>query len=267
MATPDREVVLQVLRDAANFTRRAGAKSEAHELDQYCTQFESVKPTFKLLRSEVQAVMDNAYRAFESVLYDEYRKVRPGNEALEREFSRIWIAWRDDATYPARVIETKMETTGFAGSEGVQEKTVQVMGDPAGAGPIFEQAVATVNHFCYVICHQDYETAYELLASETKAWMSFKRFLSTLDHADSEFGGKPVDYLVERMGICADEAARKLSNRDGGWPKDTPKQNKRAGAGVFWIKKPGTKEGCWGALWITEENGGYRIAKFSHFLQ
>jgi hypothetical protein len=125
-----------------------------------------------------------------------------------------------------------------------------------------------VRSFCDSVVAQDYERAYALGASELKTWMSYKRFLTTLDQADKQFGGKPVDFQFDELTwIYADEAARERSNRDGLWPKDTPKQNKRALVGVFWVKDKTTRQGCWGFFWVTEENGQYRIAKFSHYLQ
>jgi hypothetical protein len=268
MALPDRPTVLKVLREAAGFTKRVGAEPEARELERYCGLFEDVKPTFKLLRGKVQDAMDNAYRAFEPALYTERRNIRRGKKPLVDEYERIWVAWRDEVAYPPRVVWRTVPTTRFAGSKGVLVKSADVIGKPIAVRPIFERSVAVVNQYCHAIVTHDYASAYNLLASEMKAWMSFKRFLSDLERADRRFGGKPISFTVERVSyIYGDDEASSGSNREGDWPKDTPKQNKRAIVVVFWTNNASTQEGCWGTLWITEESRGYRIAKLSHFLQ
>ena len=74
--------------------------------------------------------------------------------------------------------------------------------------------------------------------------------------------------VVERITwIYADAASRKKSNVDGDWPKDTPKPNKRALVGTFWLVDKSKKRGRSVFFWVTEEAKGYRIAKFKQYLQ
>ena len=100
--------------------------------------------------------------------------------------------------------------------------------------------------------------------------MSVKRFVTELAKADAEYGGKPISYFPEHITwIYADEASRKESNKEGDWPKDTPKPNKRALVGGWWTVKK-TAEGDFGRsvfFWVTEEAEGYRIAKFQQYIQ
>lgn len=145
-----------------------------------------------------------------------------------------------------------------------------VLGDEAEARKIAHQSLEVVRRFSEAVIKQDIETAYGLCANELRCWMSVKRFVTELDKADAEYGGKPISYCLERITwIFADDAFRKKSSKDGDWPKETPKPNKRAMVGGWWTAQK-TAEGELGRsvfFWVTEEAEGYRIARFQQYHQ
>ena len=157
--------------------------------------------------------------------------------------------------------------TDIKGLAGNKEST-SVLGDPKDAKKIAKQSLDVVQRFSKAVFKQDIETAYGLCANELRTWMSVKRLVTELQKADSEFGGPPVDLMVERITwIYADEPSRQRGNSDGQWPKDTPKPNKRALVGTFWYTDQKKQKGRWVFFWVTEEAEGYRIAKFSQYWQ
>jgi hypothetical protein len=145
-----------------------------------------------------------------------------------------------------------------------------VLGDIAEARKIAERSLEVVKCFSDAVIKQDIEAAYALCANELRCWMSVQRFITELAKADAEYSGKPISYFPERITwIYADENSRKESNKEGDWPKDTPKPNKRALVGGWWIAQK-TAEGEFGRsvfFWVTEEAEGYRIAKFKQYHQ
>jgi hypothetical protein len=161
-----------------------------------------------------------------------------------------------------RVPETYID--GLAGND----ETTGVLGDTKNAGKIAQKSLEVVRRFSTAVRKQDLETAYGLCAKELRTWMSVERFFTELQKADAQFGGPVVDFMIERITwIYADEPSRQRANSDGQWPKDTPRANKRALVGAFWFTDPKQRQGRWAFLWVTEERKGYRIAKFSQYLQ
>jgi len=145
-----------------------------------------------------------------------------------------------------------------------------VLGDEAEARKIAKHCLEVVQRFSEAIIKQDIEAAYGLCANELRCRMSVQRFVTELAKAEAEYSGKPISYFPERITwIYADEASRKESNKEGDWPKDTPKPNKRALVGGWWTAQ-NTAEGEFGRsvfFWVTEEAEGYRIAKFKQYHQ
>jgi hypothetical protein len=143
-----------------------------------------------------------------------------------------------------------------------------VVGKLTEARKIAKSSLDVVKQFSEAVIRQDIETAYALCANELRCWMSVQRFVTELGKADAQYGGKPISYFPERITwIYADEASRKESNKEGDWPKDTPKPNKRACVGGWWTTGK-TAEGEVGRsvfFWVTEEAEGYRIAKFKQY--
>lgn len=148
------------------------------------------------------------------------------------------------------------------------KESTLVFGDPKDAKTIAKKSLAVVEQFSRAVFKQDIESAYALCANEYRVGMPVSRFVAELKKADTQFGGAPVELMVEQIsGIYADAPARQRSNSDGQWPKETPKPNKRATVGTFWFIVPKEKRGRWAFFWVTEEAEGYRIAKFRQYLQ
>jgi len=145
-----------------------------------------------------------------------------------------------------------------------------VLGDVDEARKIAERSLDVARRFSEAIIKRDIETAYALCANEFRCSFGIKRFVSNLEKADGEYSGKPISYTLKHITwIYADEASRKQSNKEGDWPKETPKPNKRAYVGGWWTAQK-TKEGEFGRsvfFWVTEEPEGYRIAKFKQYHQ
>jgi hypothetical protein len=121
-----------------------------------------------------------------------------------------------------------------------------VLGDVAEARNIADRSLDVVRRFSEAIIKQDIETAYALCANELRCSFGIKRFVTDLHTADEEYSGKPISYTPQRITwIYADEASRKESNKEGGWPKNTPKPNKRALVGGWWTAQK-TSEGEFG---------------------
>ena len=145
-----------------------------------------------------------------------------------------------------------------------------VLGDIATARKIAERSLDLVRRFSDAVIKQDIETAYGLCANEFRCSFSINRFVTDLHKADEQYSGKPIGFTPERITwIYADETFRKGSNKEGDWPKDTPKPNKRALVGGSWATGK-TADGDIGRsvfFWVTEEAEGYRIAKFKQYQQ
>jgi hypothetical protein len=165
-------------------------------------------------------------------------------------------------TKPGKPAETQV-----AGLAGNKESTT-VVGDPAAAADIARRALETANQFSNAVFRTDFQAAYNLCATELRARTSLKRFTADLAKSDNQFGGSAVRCVIERINwLFADLPSQQIPNSHTKWPKDMPKQNKRAIVVVFWFTHPKENQGRWTALWISEENGDYRIAKINQFLQ
>jgi hypothetical protein len=146
------------------------------------------------------------------------------------------------------------------------ESTASVVGDIDEARKIARHSLDVVKQFSEAVIRGDVEQAYALCANELRNSMSVKRFVTELQKQDDEWGGKPIDYSPQRIvWIYASEQARKRSNKDHAWPKDTPKPSKRAMLNGWWAtERPegGQEFGRPLTFWVSEEEDGYRIAKF-----
>jgi len=127
---------------------------------------------------------------------------------------------------------------------------------------------ALVRHYTEAIGRSDFHTAYTLTASGLRAWMSLKRFVTAHDQAARAYGGQALEYHINSFQfIFADEAARKKSKAAEGWPKSTPKEERRSCLIGFWIRDRPAQTGCWGGFLISEEDSEYRIANFTFYTQ
>jgi hypothetical protein len=186
-------------------------------------------------------------------------------EQLKREFSVLNQALVDALMPPKAAAFPETEVQRLAGND----EYTTVFGNTKDAKRIATKAMRVVGSFSEAVFKEDLQTAYSLCANELRTWMSVKRFWTELAKADRRYGGRPVACKSERVScIWADAVSRqKTPNTDSGWPKDTPKPNKRATVGAFWFTNPVENVGRWIFFWITEEAEGYRIAKFNQYLQ
>jgi hypothetical protein len=145
-----------------------------------------------------------------------------------------------------------------------------VLGDLAEARRIAEHALEVAGRFSQAVIRQDFEAAHGCCADEWQRAAALKKFVADLRKADEKHAGAPIEWRPERITwIYADPAWRDESNREGDWPKDTPKQNKRALLSGWWTSAT-TADGDVGRsvfFWITEQADGYRVAKLKQYQQ
>jgi len=262
MPAPNQEAVLIALADFIALGHKVGLAKVVKPLEKYHVEFQTAKPTLKVLQGPVDSAAGIAFNAVRDRVYDRVKdKPRPGMQMHDQELDRSFRALQN-AIYPPAYPET--DIVGLAGNK----EMTTVIGETADAKKIAERSMDVVRRFSKAVFKQDIETAYGLCANELRTWMSVERFVSELNNADKRFGGSAVDLRIERITwIYGDAASRKRSNRDGDWPKDTVKPNKRALVGAFWIADKKRQHGRSAFFWVTEEAEGYRIAKFNQYLQ
>jgi hypothetical protein len=262
MPKPNQEAVLKAISDFIALGRNVGLPKVVQPLEQFVAEFQTAKPTLKVLQGPVHTAYGIAMDAIRNRVYDMIKdRPRPGMKAQDQEFGRCCMAM-SDAIFPPAYLET--EIAGLAGNK----ESTTIIGDPKDAKTIAKQSLDVVQRFSKAVFKQDIETAYALCANEFRVNISVKEFVNKLNWADSHYGGMAVDLIVERITwIYADAASRKKSNASGDWPKDTPKPNKRALVGTFWLTNKKQNRGRWTFFWVTEETRGYCIAKFKQYLQ
>ncbi len=262
MPRPNQEAVVKALAEFIKLGRDVGLPKAVQPLEKYVADFQVTKPTLKVLQGPAHSAFSAAFIAIRERVYDMRNdRPRPGMKKQDQEFDRCSRAV-SDAFFPPEYPET--EVVGLAGNK----ETTTVIGDPTSAKPIATASLDVVRQFSKALFKQDIEKAYKLCANELRTVMSVEQFVAGLKRSDSLFGGPAVDMLVERITwIYGDESSRNKSNASGDWPKDTPKQNKRALVGTFWFVEKRQKRGRWVFFWVTEEADGYRIAKFKQYLQ
>ncbi len=262
MPRPNQEAVLKALADYIKLCRELGMSKVVAPLEQFYTEFQTTKPTLKVLQGPVHAAFGTGHSAVRDCVYDMRKdRPRPGMKKQDQEFDRCCRAI-SDAFFPLEYPET--EVVGL----GDNKETTAVIGDPKDVKTIAKASLDVVRRFSKAVFKQDIESAYKLCANELRSVMSVEQFVAGLKRSDSRFGGPAVGLVVERITwIYADAASRKKSNASGDWPKDTPKPNKRALVGTFWFVDTKQKRGRSVFFWVTEESEGYRIAKSKQYLQ
>lgn len=264
MPRPSQEAVLKALDDFISFGREIGLSKSVQPLEPFVTEFRTTKPTLKILEGKVYPLLCHSFSALQDRVLDTWRNPRPGMKKHEKKLHSTYNALFHLIFPPKHANVAQTEMAGLAGNK----ESTSVLGDPKDAKQIAKQSLELVQRFSKAVFKQDIEEAYVLCANELRQNMSVKQFVNKLDWANSHYGGPAVDLAVERITwIYADAASRKRSNADGDWPKETPKPNKRALVGTFWFTAPKEKRGRWAFFWVTEETGGYRIAKFKQYLQ
>jgi hypothetical protein len=159
------------------------------------------------------------------------------------------------------------DITPFAGSQHVKHKAVYVRGDPAATRPIVERAIEFAREYSQTLGSGNLKVAYALTDTGLQKAMSFKQFENENQDASRQFGGPALEFQIERFAfILADNTARQKSNTSKeGWHKDTPKENRRCRVIGFWVRNRATQSGCRGSLWLSEEDGRYRLANFDFY--
>lgn len=267
MPSPDSRTVLAVLRDAADLAKQLGLEKDAAAFGDFHTRFQTEKPTLKALRCSVEPVRNKFAIRMQETLYDDTREPRRGMESLVEQYERISVALLD-VIYPLEPKSPEMDISGFAGSEHVKEKMVTFEGDSNAVRRIVEASLILVRRYSQVLGSGDFDAAYAMTDSGLRAWMSLQRFIGDHERAAREFHGPALEFHIDRFNyVYADDAARKKSNTSvEGWPKGTPKANRRGAVGGFWIRDRAAQTGCGGTLLIAEEGGEYRIAKFTFWI-
>lgn len=263
MPAPDSKTVLTILRDAADFAAETGLKEDAKSFEGFYKRFETERPTLKALRHSVEPARNEFAIRLRETLYDDRCAPRLGMEFLV-ERHRCISAAICDMIYPLEPKKPEMDISGFAGSEQLKEKIATFDGNPSEVRGIVESSIVLVRRYSGLIGSGDFEAAYAFTDSGLRARTSFKKFVGDHERAAQEFRGPALEFRIHRINyVYADDAARKKSNTSvDGWPKGTPKENRRAGISGFWIRDHAAQTGCGGTLWIAEEVTQYRIAKF-----
>jgi hypothetical protein len=182
-------------------------------------------------------------------------------EKTSAEFERVF-GMAGEALYPSEPEWPRVDLSRFAGVEFLKTKDTAYQGTPEGVRPIVEHSITTVRRHTEAVSRGDFRTAYEDTGADLRAWMSLKRFETAHKDASASYGGPPLEFQIDGFSfVLADDQARKKSTGGEGWPKKTPKENRRAMLTGFWFRDR-ERHGCYGSFWITEESGEYRIAKF-----
>jgi hypothetical protein len=158
-----------------------------------------------------------------------------------------------------------IDITGLLGSEHVQRKQVDCWGDPAEFRSIVERTIAFVRNYSETLGGGDLSAAYALTGASLRERMDFDKFVQVHEEAEREFHGPALEYLIEMfVYVLTDETSRN-NPKDRGWHKNIPRAVRRARIIGFWIRDRSDNSGCRGRLWITEEDGEYRIADFDFY--
>ncbi len=172
-----------------------------------------------------------------------------------------------DAIYPVEPQPPDVDLSGFSGSDQVQHKQVFCRGNPAGAREVIERSIALIQRYSHTLGRGDFSAAYAMTDAGLRAAINTAEFVKVHQEAERKYHGPALQYLLERFAyVLTDESARQDSNtKKEGWPKGTAKENRRCRVIGFWIRDLATQAGCRGSIWISEEAGEYRVAKFDFY--
>ncbi len=263
MSTPDYDKLRKVLHEAADLTRRVATPADAAPLEEISRRLETKRLTFKELRGPVYEAMNRVGTRVDRILFDEHRHVRPGMDPHVEQVGRIWPSFVR-VIYPPAFDD--IDISGCAGCDAVKEKIAGYRGEPMKVRFVVERSIEAIQRYSSCIGRGNFDAAYQLTAAGLRAWMNPKRFVTEHEQAAKTYGGLPLDYLIYRfVFVYSDDAARKKSTADEGWPKKTPKEERRSCVTGFWICDRAARTGCAGGFLISEEHDEYRIAKFTFY--
>jgi hypothetical protein len=159
-------------------------------------------------------------------------------------------------------IELKID--GMRGSEQVEHNSVLCCGDAGGAREVVEGSIAFVERYSRALAEEGFAAAYELVDMGLREIMSRERFVKLHEEGDdNRWCRSPLlEFRIERIAyIVTDDAAREATeSAKDDWPKGTAKANRRSRVIGHWIRDRVEQTICRGAIWISEENGEYRMA-------
>lgn len=204
----------------------------------------------------VQSMLVSVYERGDTWPPDEFTQLR---NSLVDAFTNLCTAL---APTSAKKSETSSGT--YAGY-----KVTYVEGKPADAERIAKGATELAHRFESRLIARDYESAYAMISTPVRDSMPLKRFIANHEGEVRKFGNElPVAFEVQEIRrIYADAASQSVGNTQGEWPKQMPRNQKRATIQVFvtTLQDP-NPTGCWSFLWVCEESvGEFRIAKFSYY--
>jgi hypothetical protein len=204
----------------------------------------------------VQSMLVTVYERGDTWPADEFTQLRSN---LVDAFSGLCTAL---APTPPKKSETSSGT--YAGY-----KVTYVEGNPADAERVAKGATELADRFESRLVARDYESAYAMIATPVRESTTLKRFISNHEREVRKFGGElPVAFEVQEIRrIHADPTTQNVGNSQGEWPKQMPRNQKRATIQVFvTTRQDPVPTGCWSFLWVCEESAGeFRIAKFSYY--
>jgi hypothetical protein len=264
MSTANYRHLVTAVHDIWTFAERIGAKDQAKTFQKLHARLQAEERSSDAVEEEIFKARGLA-SFFIPQHISKQRWDAAKKELLEKELSALREAINDALFPPKPNAVPEADVKGLAGNA----EYTKVLGRPEQAPEIAKHALDVVTRFSTAVFKQDIETAYGLCANELRTWMSAQRFCTELEKAERAYGGKAVECKVEQVSmIWADAVSRqKTGNKQGDWPKDTPKSNKRATVGTFWFTDPQNNVGRWAFFWVVEEAQGYRIAKFNQYLQ
>lgn len=160
-----------------------------------------------------------------------------------------------------------LDISAFPGAEHVEHTAVLCRGNPSRAPAVVECSIALARRYSEALARGDFESAYAMTDAGLRAAMDFADFVDGHRQAERRYGGPVLELRIERLAyVLTDEEARRHSaTGPEGWFKGTSKENRRCRLVGFCVRDRTTQHGCRAALWVSEENGEYRIANFDFY--
>jgi hypothetical protein len=157
-----------------------------------------------------------------------------------------------------------LSIAGMQGSEIVEHKTLLCIGDTSGARAVVEGSIAFVGRYSQVLAESGFAAAYELTDTGLREIMTREQFIKLHEEGEDNrwCRGPLLEFRIERFAyILTDDAARQATkSAKDDWPKGTAKTHRRSRVIGYWIRDRAAQTICRGAIWISEENGEYRLA-------
>ncbi|MDB6122288.1 MAG: hypothetical protein JWQ71_1281 [Pedosphaera sp.] len=266
MPRRDPKIIAEALNGLTVFLSGFGELEQARiaRFHEFIRRFQEERFSKELL-AEMQSFKDEVYVKLRKQIWaGQFLPGKNQDETMD-EFHQAFGAV-GSAIYPPEPKPPEMDLSDWPKASQLTDKKVRYTGDPAGVRPIIERSLSLLEQYCPMVGRGDFTAAYQLTGAGLRAWMTPKKFISAHNQAAKEYGGQPAEFLIERfVWVLADDAARKKSTADEGWPKLTTKEVRRCCVTGFWICDKTDRTGCAGSFLITEEENEYRIVKFGFY--